>query len=192
MTIILTLWYYIKFDIFVYLCYHYKWLPHMEVDDLFQIGDKIVYPMNGAGVIEAIEEKEILGTTRQYCVIRIISKDMQIMLPMDQLQKSGIRYIVDKGTLDGILLEFQNGESDTSLSWKQRYTMNMEKMKNGNLQDSAEVVRDLLRRNKERALNASEKQMLDNARKMMISEVALVQNVSEHQATEFLQDTINH
>jgi len=159
---------------------------------LFQIGDKIVYPMNGAGVIEAIEEKEILGTTRQYCVIRIISKDMQIMLPMDQLQKSGIRYIVDKGTLDVILLEFQNGESDTSLSWKQRYTMNMEKMKNGNLQDSAEVVRDLLRRNKERALNASEKQMLDNARKMMISEVALVQNVSEHQATEFLQDTINH
>ncbi|HFK1553163.1 TPA: CarD family transcriptional regulator [Bacillus paranthracis] len=164
----------------------------MEVDDLFQIGDKIVYPMNGAGVIEAIEEKEILGTTRQYCVIRIISKDMQVMLPMDQLQKSGIRYIVDKGTLDDILLEFQNGESDTSLSWKQRYTMNMEKMKNGNLQDSAEVVRDLLRCNKERALNASEKQMLDNARKMMISEVALVQNVSEHQATEYLQDTINH
>ncbi|MGE7883206.1 CarD family transcriptional regulator [Bacillus sp. NPDC094077] len=164
----------------------------MEVDDLFQIGDKIVYPMHGAGIIEAIEEKEILGTTRQYCVIRITNKDMQVMLPMDQLQKSGIRYIVDKGTLDDILLEFQNGESDPSLSWKQRYTMNMEKMKNGNLQDSAEVVRDLLRRNKERALNASEKQMLDNARKMMISEVALVQNVSEHQATEFLQETINH
>ncbi|WP_242248652.1 CarD family transcriptional regulator [Bacillus cereus group sp. BfR-BA-01523] len=159
---------------------------------MFQIGDKIVYPMHGAGIIEAIEEKEILGTTRQYCVIRIISKDMQVMLPMNQLQKSGIRYIVDKGTLDGILLEFHHGESDPSLSWKQRYTMNMEKMKNGNLQDSAEVVRDLLRRNKERALNASEKQMLDNARKMFISEVALVQNVSEHQATEFLQDTINH
>ncbi|PFJ19516.1 transcription factor YdeB [Bacillus cereus] len=164
----------------------------MEVDDLFQIGDKIVYPMHGAGIIEEIEEKEILGTTRQYYVIRIISKNMQVMLPMDQLQKSGIRYIVDKGTLDDILLEFRNGESDPSLSWKQRYTMNMEKMKNGNLQDSAEIVRDLLRRNKERTLNASEKQMLDNARKMMISEVALVQNVSEHQATEFLQDTINH
>ncbi|EJQ36051.1 hypothetical protein IEC_03914 [Bacillus toyonensis] len=159
---------------------------------MFQIGDKIVYPMHGAGIIEAIEEKEILGTSRQYCVIRILSKDMQVMLPMDQLQKSGIRYIVDKGTLNDILLEFQNGESDPSLSWKQRYTMNMEKMKNGNLQDSAEVVRDLLRRNKERALNASEKQMLDNARKMMISEVALVQDVSEHQATEFLQETINH
>lgn len=127
----------------------------MEVDDLFQIGDKIVYPMNGAGVIEAIEEKEILGTIRQYCVIRIISKDMQVMLPMDRLQKSGIRYIVDKGTLDDILLEFQNGESDTSLSETKIYN-EYGKMKNGNLQDSAEVVRDLLRRNKERALNASE------------------------------------
>ncbi|KFN02442.1 transcription factor YdeB [Bacillus clarus] len=159
---------------------------------MFQIGDKIVYPMQGAGIIEAIEEKEVLGTTRQYCVIRIISNDMQVMLPMDQIQKSGIRYIVDKDTLDDVLLEFQHGESDSSLSWKQRYTMNMEKMKNGNLQDSAEVVRDLLRRNKERALNASEKQMLDNARRMLISEVALVQDVSENQATEFLQDTINH
>lgn len=79
---------------------------------MFQIGDKIVYPMHGAGIIEAIEEKEILGTTRQYCVIRIISKDMQVMLPINQLQKSGIRYIVDKGTLDGILLEFHHGESD--------------------------------------------------------------------------------
>ena len=65
------------------------------------------------------------------------------------------------------------------------------KMKNGNLQDSAEVVRDLLRRNKE-SIKCERKQMLDNARKMMISEVALVQNVTEHQATEFLQDTINH
>ena len=69
--------------------------------------------------------------------------------------------------------------------------MNMEKMKNGNLQDSAEVVRDLLRRNKE-SFKCERKQMLDNARKMMISEVALVQNVSEHQATEYLQDTMNH
>ena len=136
----------------------------MEVDDLFQIGDKIVYPMNGAGVIEAIEEKEILGTTRQYCVIRIISKDMQVMLPMDQLQKSGIRYIVDKGTLDDILLEFQNGESDTSLSWKQRYTMNMEKMKTAIckiVQKLFEIYFAAIKR----ALNASEKQMLDNARK---------------------------
>ncbi|KEK24521.1 CarD family transcriptional regulator [Bacillus gaemokensis] len=164
----------------------------MEVDDLFQIGDKIVYPMHGAGVIESIEDKEVLGKTRQYCVIHMIISDMQVMIPMDKVSDSGIRYVVDKDTLNGVLVEFQQGESDHSLSWKQRYTINMEKMKNGKLQDGAEVVRDLIRRNKERALNASEKQMLDNARRILISEVALVQDVSENQATDYLQDTINH
>ncbi|PFK46019.1 transcription factor YdeB [Bacillus cereus] len=164
----------------------------MEVDDLFQIGDKIVYPMHGAGIIEAIEDKEVLGKTRQYCVIHMVISDMQVMIPMDKVANSGIRYIVDKNTLNDVLVGVHNGEADSSLSWKQRYTMNMEKMKNGDLSDGAEVVRDLIRRNKERALNASEKQMLDNARRILISEVALVQNVSENQATDFLQDTINH
>ncbi|KYG39410.1 transcription factor YdeB [Bacillus gaemokensis] len=159
---------------------------------MFQIGDKIVYPMHGAGVIESIEDKEVLGKTRQYCVIHMIISDMQVMIPMDKVSDSGIRYVVDKDTLNGVLVEFQQGESDHSLSWKQRYTINMEKMKNGKLQDGAEVVRDLIRRNKERALNASEKQMLDNARRILISEVALVQDVSENQATDYLQDTINH
>ncbi|EEM03624.1 transcription factor YdeB [Bacillus pseudomycoides] len=164
----------------------------MEVDDLFQIGDKIVYPMHGAGIIEAIEDKEVLGKIRQYCVIHMVISDMQVMIPMDKVENSGIRYVVDKNTLNDVLVDIHNGEADHSLSWKQRYTMNMEKMKNGNLLDGAEVVRDLIRRNKERALNASEKQMLDNARRILISEVALVQNVSENQATYILQDTINH
>ncbi|MBO1581290.1 MULTISPECIES: CarD family transcriptional regulator [Bacillus] len=164
----------------------------MEVDDLFQIGDKIVYPMHGAGIIEAIEDKEVLGKTRQYCVIHMVISDMQVMIPMDKVENSGIRFVVDKNTLNDVLVDIHNGEADHSLSWKQRYTMNMEKMKNGNLLDGAEVVRDLIRRNKERALNASEKQMLDNARRILISEVALVQDVSENQATDFLQDTINH
>ncbi|HEK9100791.1 transcription factor YdeB [Bacillus pfraonensis] len=164
----------------------------MEVDDLFQIGDKIVYPMHGAGIIEAIEDKEVLGKTRQYCVIHMVISDMQVMIPMDKVENSGIRYVVDKNTLNDVLVDIHNGEADHSLSWKQRYTMNMEKMKNGNLLDGAEVVRDLIRRNKERALNASEKQMLDNARRILISEVALVQDVSENQATDFLQNTISH
>ncbi|ABS23600.1 CarD family transcriptional regulator [Bacillus cytotoxicus] len=159
---------------------------------MFQIGDKIVYPMHGAGIIEAIEDKEVLGKTRQYCVIHMVISDMQVMIPMDKVQDSGIRYVVDQTTLNHALVDVHNGAPDKSLSWKQRYTLNMEKMKSGDFVDGAEVVRDLLHRNKERTLNASEKQMLDNARRILISEVALVQNVSENQATDFLQNTINH
>ncbi|MGG0239907.1 CarD family transcriptional regulator [Bacillus rhizoplanae] len=158
----------------------------MEVDYLFQIGDKIVYPMHGAGVIEAIEEKEILGEKQKYYVIRIPISNMEVMIPMKKMIQLRIRLIADKLTLENVLLIFQYGESDDSLSWKQRYTQNMEKMKTGEIQEGAEVVRDLIRRNKVRALNTSEKQMLDNAQKILISELSLIKGITENQAIDLL------
>ncbi|WP_230575371.1 CarD family transcriptional regulator [Bacillus rhizoplanae] len=162
----------------------------MEVDYLFQIGDKIVYPMHGAGVIEAIEEKEILGEKQKYYVIRIPISNMEVMIPMKKMIQSRIRLIADMLTLENVLLIFQYGESDNSLSWKQRYTQNMEKMKTGEIQEGAEVVRDLIRRNKVRALNTSEKQMLDNAQKILISELSLIKGITENQAIDLLNTKV--
>ncbi|PHA03420.1 transcription factor YdeB [Bacillus pseudomycoides] len=162
----------------------------MEVDYLFQIGDKIVYPMHGAGVIEAIEEKEILGEKQKYYIIRIPISNMEVMIPMKKMIQSRIRLIADMLTLENVLLIFQYGESDDSLSWKQRYTQNMEKMKTGEIQEGAEVVRDLIRRNKVRALNASEKQMLDNAQKILISELSLIKGITENQAIDLLNTKV--
>ncbi|MEH6892203.1 CarD family transcriptional regulator [Bacillus sp. JJ864] len=162
----------------------------MEVDYLFQIGDKIVYPMHGAGVIESIEEKEILGEKQKYFVIRIPISNMEVMIPMKKMIQSRIRLIADMLTLENVLLIFQYGESDNSLSWKQRYTQNMEKMKTGEIQEGAEVVRDLIRRNKVRALNTSEKQMLDNAQKILISELSLIKGITENQAIELLNTKV--
>ncbi|SFC89299.1 transcriptional regulator, CarD family [Bacillus sp. 491mf] len=165
-------------------------LPYMEVDYLFQIGDKIVYPMHGAGVIEAIEEKEILGEKQKYYVIRIPISNMEVMIPMKKMIQARIRLIADMLTLENVLLIFQYGESDHSLSWKQRYTQNMEKMKTGEIQEGAEVVRDLIRRNKVRALNTSEKQMLDNAQKILISELSLIKGITENQAIDLLNTKV--
>ena len=162
----------------------------MEVDYLFQIGDKIVYPMHGAGVIEGIEEKEILGEKQKYYVIRIPISNMEVMIPMKKIIQSRIRLIADLLTLENVLLIFQYGESDHSLSWKQRYTQNMEKMKRGEIQEGAEVVRDLIRRNKVRALNTSEKHMLDNAQKILISELSLIKGITEDQAIELLNTKV--
>ncbi|MEH7463917.1 CarD family transcriptional regulator [Bacillus thuringiensis] len=162
----------------------------MEVDYLFQIGDKIVYPMHGAGVIEGIEEKEILGEKQKYFVIRIPISNLEVMIPMKKMIQSRIRLIADMLTLENVLLIFQYGESDNSLSWKQRYTQNMEKMKTGEIQEGAEVVRDLIRRNKVRALNTSEKQMLDNAQKILISELSLIKGITENQAIELLNTKV--
>ncbi|MFD2445761.1 CarD family transcriptional regulator [Bacillus sp. CGMCC 1.16607] len=163
----------------------------MEVDSLFQIGDNIVYPMHGAGKIVGIEEKEIQGKIHQYYVIKMPSNNMQVMIPMDKILKSHIRLVSDIPTLKEVLLIFKQDSSDRSLTWKQRYQVNMDKMRTGKIQEGAEVIRDLIQINKEKSLNSSEKQMLENAKKIFISELGLIKHISEIQANDLLDSAIN-
>jgi CarD family transcriptional regulator len=160
------------------------------VDVLFKIGDNIVYPMHGAGVIEAIEEKEVLGEKRDYFVIRMPINNMQVMIPMAKIESSRIRMVVDLPILDEVLDVFHHGESDRTLTWKERYKTNMDKMKTGEIHEGAEVVRDLMRINKEKALNSSERQMLDSARRIFVSELGLVKGIDEVEALELLNEEL--
>jgi CarD family transcriptional regulator len=162
----------------------------LEVDFLFQIGDKVVYPMHGAGVIEAVEEKEILGEKQQYYVIKLPIGNMQIMVPVEKSSTLGIRPVVDMPTMENILLGFHHEESEQSLPWNERYNINMDKMGTGDIQEAAEVVRDLMHRNEEKILSSTEKRMLDNAKKILISELALVKGLTESQATDLLNKEV--
>ncbi|KXY80198.1 transcription factor YdeB [Bacillus wiedmannii] len=157
----------------------------MEVDYLFQIGDNIVYPMHGAGIIKAIEEKEIAGEKQQYYVIKMSDSNMEVMIPAGRILSSNIRPVTDITAIAHILDIFQHGESDRLLTWKQRYKLNTDKIKTGKIQEGAEVVRDLLRMQKEKALNASEKKMLDNAHEFLISELGLIEGITESQIKSF-------
>lgn len=153
---------------------------------MFEVGDSIFYPMQGAGIIESIEEKEVQGEIQQYFIIRLLLKKMEVMIPISKMDNSRIRMVVDSHTLDIVLNNFHNGEPDRSLSYKQRFKINTEKMKTGNIEEGAEVVRDLMRIDKEKPLNSSEKQMLGNASKILISELGLVKGISDIQAKELL------
>ena len=160
-------------------------LPNMEVDYLFQIGDNIVYPMHGAGIIKAIEEKEISGVKQQYFVIKMLISNMQVMIPTGKILSSSIRPVTDIIALKHIIHIFQHGESDRLLPWKQRYKVNSDKVKTGKIQEGAEVVRDLMRMKKEKALNSSEKTMLDNAHGFLMSELGLIKGITENQIKSF-------
>jgi CarD family transcriptional regulator len=157
----------------------------MEVDYLFQIGDNIVYPMHGAGIIKAIEEKEISGVKQQYFVIKMLISNMQVMIPTGKILSSSIRPVTDIIALKNIIHIFQHGESDRLLPWKQRYKVNTDKVKTGKIQEGAEVVRDLMRMKKEKALNSSEKTMLDNAHGFLMSELGLIKGITENQIKSF-------
>ena len=157
----------------------------MEVDYLFQIGDNIVYPMHGAGIIKAIEEKEISGVKQQYYVIKMLISNMQVMIPTGKILSSSIRPVTDIIALKHIINIFHHGESDRLLPWKQRYKVNTDKIKTGKIQECTEVVRDLMRMKKEKALNTSEKKMLDNAHEFLIGELGLIKGITENQIQSF-------
>lgn len=157
---------------------------------MFKIGDHILYPMHGAGVIKAIEEKEIQGEKREYYIIKLPFDEMRVMIPVEKMKSLNIRLVADLPTLNQVLQTFQHGKSDKSLSFRERSRNNSEKMKTGKIQDVAEVVRDLMRMNKEKTLNSTEKQMLRNAEKIFISELKLIKGISRDEATEFLHNAV--
>lgn len=157
----------------------------MGVDFLFQIGDNVVYPMHGAGIIKSIEEKEVSGEKRQYYVINMLVNNMQVMIPKSNILSSNIRPVTDIDALKQIIHIFQHGESDELLTWKERHKINTDKIKKGKLQECAEVVRDLKRMNREKALNSSEKKLFDKAHDFLISELRLIKGVTENQINIF-------
>jgi len=157
----------------------------MEVEYLFQIGDNIVYPMHGAGIIKAIEDKEILGQIQQYYIINMSISAMEIMIPTRNVVKLNIRPVIDLVALTNLIEIFQDGESDNELLWKQRYKQNTEKIRTGKIQEGAEVIRDLLRIKQEKALNESEKKMLDQAQGFLMSELELIEGITDQHMAIF-------
>ena len=113
---------------------------------MFNIGDKVVYPMHGAGIIEAIEEKEILGNKKKYYVMNIPVGDMKVMVPMDNVQKVGLRDVIEKSAVSEVFNILENGDETVNVNWNRRYRANMDKIKSGSIFKVAEVARSLLLR----------------------------------------------
>lgn len=153
---------------------------------MYQIGDKIVYPIHGAGIIESIDEREFLGIKKSYYVMTI--KNMRVLVPMGS--NIGIRKIVDSKILEDVLKNFNHEESDVITNPTHRYRNNLNKMKSGDIYEGAHVIRDLIRMSKKRALASGDKIMLDNARHVLTSEVMLVKGVDQVQADELLETAL--
>lgn len=159
---------------------------------MFSIGDKVVYPMQGIGVIERIEDKLFSGKNREYIIVKILSNNLEIMIPSDKVSNSNLRKICDISTLDDILFNISDNNNELeSITAKERYQTNMTKVKSGELKDSAEVVYELILMNKEKSLNSSEKQLFNTARKFLVEEVSLIKNISETEAIDFLDLNLN-
>ncbi|WP_066640531.1 CarD family transcriptional regulator [Desulfolucanica intricata] len=147
---------------------------------MFKIGDKVVYPMHGAGVIEAIEEKEVLGEIRQYYILRLPIGNMKVMIPITN--GVGLRQVIDRDGVQRVLRILSDKSTNMPPNWNRRYRANLEKIKSGNIFEVAEVVRNLIKRDKEKGLSSGERKMLENARQILISELVLATELEEEKA----------
>lgn len=155
---------------------------------MFNIGDKIVYPMHGAGIIEEIEKKKILGEVREYYILKVPCGDMKIMIPIDSSDAIGIRSIVPAEKISSVIDLLRQESSEMSGNWNRRYRENMEKLKSGDICSVAEVVRNLIRADRIKKLSTGEKKMLSNAKQILISELILAGEIS-HDEVERLIDS---
>ena len=140
---------------------------------MFQIGDYIVHPMHGAGVIESVVTKKINGQQRDYYVLKLPVGDMVVMVPVAGCENIGVRSIISKSEAENIFESFKALEVSMTQNWNKRYRENMDKIKSGNLLDVASVVKGLMCRDNERGLSTGERKMLHSAKQILISELVI-------------------
>ena len=157
---------------------------------MFNIGDNIVYPMHGAGRINAIEEKEILGEKQQYYVIEMPGEVM-VMVPTAKAESMAVRSIIDKQSANNVLEVLEKDETEMSNNWNKRYRDNLEKMKTGDIYEIADVVRNLSFKQKEKGgLSTGEKKMLVNAKQILVSELVLAEHSSKEEIEQLIDNKI--
>lgn len=153
---------------------------------MFNVGDKIVYPMHGAGVIDSIEEKNILGEKQSYYILKMPG-EVKVMVPVDKAEQIGVRSVIDKEEAVKVMAVLEENETEMSDKWNKRYRDNMDKMKSGDIYEVADVVRNLSFKQKEKGLSTGEKKMLSNAKQILVSELV----VAEHASQDEIENLVN-
>lgn len=158
---------------------------------MFNVGDNIVYPMHGAGTIDSIEEKEILGEKQQYYIIKMPGEVM-VMVPTAKAETMGVRSIIDKQHASNVLNVLGKDETEMSNNWNKRYRENLDKMKTGDIYEVADVVRNLSFKQKEKGtLSTGEKKMLVNAKQILVSELVLAEHSSKDEIEKLIDNKID-
>ena len=140
----------------------------------FEVGDKVIYPNHGLGVVERIEEKTILGTTCGFYHLRIVANDTTVLVPVANVDGVGLRKAIDDAEVERLFTLLGDGKIDNHQNWKGRFKDNSDKMRTGSIYDMADVLKSLTFLSKSKSLSFREKRMLDRAKALIISEVSEV------------------
>ncbi|MBI1740344.1 MAG: CarD family transcriptional regulator [Acidobacteriales bacterium] len=158
----------------------------MNGDRVFHIGDRVVYPNHGVGVIEQISSRTMGETIEKFYLLKIKSSSLKVMVPFHNVTTVGLRPVVRNGEVQKIVDYLSSGECNNAQDWKDRFKENSERMRTGFLLDVAAVLKSLLMLGQSKSLSFREKKMLERARYLLVSELAISRSVDEGQIEQVL------
>ena len=160
------------------------------VECTFEIGDNVVYPHHGAGVVLKKETKDLLGEKRDYLTIKILHNNMTVMVPCENAHRAGLRRVIDGDDVNKVIDVLTGEVSEMPKNWNRRFKHNREKIKTGDVFELAEVVRNLAIREWEKGLSTGEKQMYTRAKKILASEFMYALGKDEEGAEVYLDELL--
>jgi len=153
----------------------------------FDIGDKVVYPNHGVGIIEQISNRTTGSTIERFYLLRIKSSGLKVLIPLRNIDSVGLRRVVKNGEIEKIIEYLTAGECESHSDWKFRLRENSGKMRTGSLMDVAAVLKSLLQLSQQKPLSVAEKKMLERTRYLLVSELALARNWEETEVEDELR-----
>jgi CarD family transcriptional regulator len=152
----------------------------------FQVGDNVVYPHHGAGVVWKRESRDMMGESKDYLTIKILHNDMTVMVPAENAHRAGLRRVIDEDAVRRVIAVLTGEVSEMPKNWNRRFKYNREKIKTGDVYELAEVVRNLAIREHDKGLSTGEKQMYTRAKKILASEFMYALDKDEDGAEEYI------
>lgn len=145
---------------------------------MYQVGDKVVHPMHGAGIVDSIVKKKVDGVEQDYYVMQLPNRSMVVMIPVNNSEQIGVRPVVDQEQADAVLKAIPMLQVEMTSNWNRRYRENLDRIKSGDPLEVARVIRGLTDRDNKRGLSTGERKMLHSARQILVSEIVLAKNQS--------------
>lgn len=155
-----------------------------------KIGDKVVYPMHGAGEITGMEENEVGGVINSYYILRLPVGNIKLMLPADKVEEVGLRDLITPAQLEEVIEVLKADSEQFQGSWNKRFQTNLERLKTGNILDAAVVARNLSRQNNKKKISSGERRLLDLSRQILITELVYVRNKTPEEITAWVDELI--
>lgn len=153
-----------------------------------KVGDIVVYPMHGAGVIENVEECEIMGEHKSYYVLKLPMGSMKVMIPVDNADNIGLREVIGEKELEEVVAVLKGKPDKAVGSWNKRFQSNLDRMKTGDLKEVAKVARNLIKQDKDKRISSGEKRLMDLSKQILVTELVYAAHKNIEETEKWLDE----